>query len=43
MEHTRVVVDLSSSNEPAPEDKNPVPEIKDKKHEKKDVLKGNNC
>ena len=42
VEHTRVVIDPSSSNEPAPEDKNPVPEIKDKKHEKKDALKGNN-
>ena len=42
MEHTRVVIDPSSSDEPAPEDKNPVPEIKDKKHKERDVLKGNN-
>jgi len=42
VEHTRVVIDPSSSDEPAPEDKNPVPEIKDEKHEKRDVLKGNN-
>ena len=42
VEHTRVVIDPSSSDEPAPEDKNPVPEIKDKKHEERDVLKGNN-
>jgi len=42
VEHTRVVINPSSSDEPAPEDENPVPEIKDEKHEEKDVLKGNN-
>jgi len=42
VEHTRVVIDPSFSDEPAPKDKNPVPEIKDEKHEKRDVLKGNN-
>jgi len=42
VEHTRVVIDPSSSDEPAPEDENPVPEIKDEKHEERDILKGNN-
>ena len=42
VEHTRVVVDPSSSDEPVPEDENPVYEIKDKKHEERDALKENN-
>jgi len=42
VEHTRVVIDSSSSDELAPEDKNPVPEIKNKKYEERYVLKRNN-
>jgi len=42
VEHTRVVIDPSSSDEPALEDENPVPEIKNDKYEERDVLKGNN-
>ena len=38
MEHTRVVIDPSFSNEPVPEDENPVHKIKDEKYEEKDAL-----
>ena len=42
VEHTRVVIDLSTSDQPAPEDENPISEVKNKKNEEKDTSRENN-
>ena len=37
-----MVIDPSSSDQPAPEDENPISEIKDEENEEKDTSRGNN-